>query len=105
VKQGNQIDFDLIERECNTDDVLVVDAKPGGGQMATAQELVREIEKLSPSERVRLIDRVIRETIKPDPEIESIWVKEAEARWAAFERGEVKAVPYESVLAKYRQKP
>ncbi|WP_162148624.1 addiction module protein [Desulfuromonas sp. TF] len=39
---------------------------------------------------------------KPDAEIERIWVKEAEARWAAFERGEVETVPYESVMARYR---
>lgn len=72
--------------------------------MPTAQELVREIEKLNPSERVRLIDRVIRGTIKPDAEIEQVWVKEAEARWSAFERGDVEAVPYESVVARYRDK-
>lgn len=72
--------------------------------MPTAQELVREIEKLNPLERVRLIDRVIRDTIKPDAEIEQVWVKEAETRWSAFERGDVEAVPYESVVARYRDK-
>jgi hypothetical protein len=70
--------------------------------MPTARELVQEIEKLPPAERVRLIDMVIRDTIKPDAEIERIWIKEAEARWAAFERGEVEAMPYESVMTKYR---
>jgi len=70
--------------------------------MPTAKELVQEIEKLSPAERVRLIDQVVRDTIKPDIEIENIWVKETEARWEAFERGEIAAVPYESVMAKYR---
>ena len=72
--------------------------------MPTAQELVREIEKLSPAERVRVIDKVIRDTIKPDPEIENIWVREAVARWEAFERGGIEAVPYESVMSKYRDK-
>ncbi len=72
--------------------------------MPTARELVQEIEKLPPAERVRLIDMVIRDTIKPDAEIERIWIKEAEARWAAFESGEVEAVPYESVMTKYRNR-
>jgi putative addiction module component (TIGR02574 family) len=72
--------------------------------MPTAKELFQEIEKLHPAERVRLIDRVIRDTIKPDAEIEEIWVKEAEARWKAFENGAVEVVPYESVMAKYRKK-
>ncbi len=70
--------------------------------MPTTKELVQEIEKLSPTERVRLIDLVIKGTINPDAEIERIWIREAEARWNAFERGEVSAVPYESVMAKYR---
>jgi hypothetical protein len=34
--------------------------------MPTVLELVQEIGKLSPAERVRVIDMVIRETIKPD---------------------------------------
>ena len=72
--------------------------------MATTQELVQEIEKLSPAERVRVIDRVIRDTIKPDAEIEKIWVREAVARWNAFERGEFEAIPYESIMARYRDK-
>lgn len=72
--------------------------------MPTTLELVREIEKLSPAERVRVIDMVIRDTIKPDAEIEKIWVKEAAARWNAFERGGIEPVPYEEVMAKYRGK-
>jgi len=70
--------------------------------MATALELVEEIIKLSPAERVRMIDRVIQETIKPDVELEKVWVREAAARWDAFERGEVDTMPYETVMAKYR---
>ncbi len=72
--------------------------------MSTARDLVQEIQKLPPAERVRLIDRVIRDTIKPDAEIDRIWVREAEERWGAFERGEVEAVPYDSVMAKYRDR-
>ncbi len=72
--------------------------------MPTTQELVQEIEKLSPAERVKIIDIVIRDIIKPDAEIEMVWVREAAASWNAFERGEVEAVPYESVMAKYREK-
>ncbi|BCR05268.1 hypothetical protein DESUT3_23370 [Desulfuromonas versatilis] len=72
--------------------------------MPTTKELVKEIEKLAPSERVKIIDLLIRDTIKPDEAIEKIWVKEASARWDAFERGEVEAVSYDSVMAKYRKK-
>lgn len=72
--------------------------------MSTAQDLVRELEKLPPAERVKIIDRVIRDTIKPDAEVEKIWVQEAAERWNAFERREIEAVPYDIVMAKYREK-
>ncbi len=72
--------------------------------MSTSLKLVQEIEKLSPAERVRLIDKVIRDTIKPDAEIEQIWVKESAARWQAFEQGVVETVPYQSVMSKYRDR-
>jgi hypothetical protein len=72
--------------------------------MSTALDLIKEIEKLPPAERVRMIDRVIRDTIKPDAEIEKIWICEAVARWSAFERGEIATVPYEAVMDRYRDK-
>ena len=47
---------------------------------------------------------VIRDTIKPDPENENIWIREAEVRWDAFTRGQVKPIPYAEVMAKYQEK-
>jgi hypothetical protein len=41
---------------------------------------------------------------EPGPAIERLWAKEAEERLAAYRRGEIKAVPLEEVLAKYRVK-
>jgi len=73
--------------------------------MPIAKALVQVIEKLSPAERVRLIDRGVRDTIRPDAEFENIWAKEVAARWNAFERGEVTVVPYEVVMSNYRKTP
>jgi hypothetical protein len=39
---------------------------------------------------------------EPDPQIDRLWAKEAEERLAAYRRGEIKAVPLQEVLAKYR---
>jgi len=72
--------------------------------MVSKLDLAEEMEKLSPVERIRVIDQVIRNTITPDPEVDTIWVNEAIARWKAFERGEVEPVPYEAVMSKYREK-
>ena len=72
--------------------------------MSTALELVHEIEKLTLSERVRVIDMVIRDMVHPDAEIESIWAEEAGQRWNAYKRGEVEPIPYETVMSRYRGK-
>ena len=72
--------------------------------MRTTRELIQEIEKLSPTERVRIIDTLIRDTIKPDAEIEKIWIKEAEARWEIFSSGKIELVPYNEVMSSYRKK-
>jgi len=71
--------------------------------MDTTLKLVREIEKLSPIDQLRIIDRVIRDVIKPDAEIDKIWAKEAAERWSAYKKGNVAPVPYDQVMAKYKK--
>ena len=73
--------------------------------MSTALELVHEIEKLTPPERVRVIDMVIRDMVHPDAEIESIWAEEAAHRWNAYKQGEIEPISYETVMSKYRGNP
>ena len=70
--------------------------------MATPIELVHEIEKLPPIERVRIVDIVMRDVMQPDSEIEKVWAREASARWDAYKRGEIKSVSYEEVMSKYK---
>lgn len=71
--------------------------------MATAEEIIRDIQTLSTVDRVRVIDNVIRSTIKPDPDIEKIWVHECEARWNTFEKNGEIPISYEEVMKKYRE--
>jgi putative addiction module component (TIGR02574 family) len=60
--------------------------------------------RLSPSERLELVDDILSSLDEPDSNIDGLWVKEAEERLAAYRRGEIKAIPLEEVLAKYRVK-
>ena len=60
--------------------------------------------KLSPSERLELVDDILASRDEPDPNIDKLWAKEAEDRLAAYRRGEIKVIPLEQVLAKYRGK-
>ncbi len=70
--------------------------------MPTIDEIIQEIEKLSGVERVKVVDRFLRNTIKPDAEIEAVWVREASVRWDAFAQGRVESVSYAEVMNKYR---
>lgn len=71
--------------------------------MTTTVKLVQEIEKLSLTERVQIVDTVIRDIIHPNSNIDKIWAKEAAARWSAYKRGDIKALPYEEVMSKYKK--
>ena len=69
-----------------------------------AKDLSAKARKLSPAERLELVDDVLASLDEPDPQIDRLWAKEAEERLAAYRRGEIKAVPLQEVLAKYRVK-
>lgn len=47
-----------------------------------------EARKLSPAERIELIDDILSSLDEPDAEIDRLWAKEAEERLAAYRRGE-----------------
>ena len=69
-----------------------------------AKSLSVQARKLSPSERLELVDEILASLHEPDPNIDRLWAKEAEDRLAAYRRDEINAVPLEQVLAKYRGK-
>ena len=71
--------------------------------MGIIDDLVKQIEKLPPSDRAQIVDTVIRDMASPDPEIDKIWMKEASIRWDDYQQEKVKAIPYEEVLSKYKR--
>jgi putative addiction module component (TIGR02574 family) len=62
------------------------------------QEMRESALKLAPEERFALVDEILRTLDKPDPEIDRLWIEEAERRLAAYRRREVKGIPAEDVL-------
>ncbi len=62
------------------------------------QELLESALKLEPAERFALADEILHSLDKPDPEIDRLWLEEAERRLAAFRRGEVKGIPAQQVI-------
>jgi putative addiction module component (TIGR02574 family) len=70
----------------------------------STKNLSVQARKLTPAERLDLVDDILASLDEPDPSIDQLWAKEAEDRLAAYRRGEIKTISLEEVLAKYRAK-
>lgn len=67
-------------------------------------ELAEKINTLSDVEKMELVDSILMQLDKPDPEIDRIWANEAQNRWQAYKLGKVPTVSYAEVMEKYRSK-
>ena len=69
---------------------------------------IKDIEKttlaLNALDKIHLVEKLLSSLDKPDPEIEKVWIKEAEERFAAYEKGELKAIPLEKVMRDIKRK-
>ena len=72
--------------------------------MARAMDkLTAEIHHLPDADKLRLVDAILLDLDRPDPEIDKVWAKESRKRWAAYKAGRAPAVSYETVMAKHRR--
>lgn len=67
------------------------------------QALIEQALQLPVLERLEVVDALLATIDEPNPEIDRLWIAEAEDRLAAYRRGEIKAVDMENVLAKYHK--
>ena len=73
--------------------------------MRTAAEKVRkQVQSLPDSDKLQLVDVLLTELDKPDPDIDRVWAAESQRRWKAYKAGKMKAVPYREVMKRYRMK-
>ena len=73
--------------------------------MATInKELKAKIRSLSDTEKLELVDSILIQLDRPDPEIDRVWADEARKRWLAYKSGKLESVPYDKVMGKYRTK-
>jgi hypothetical protein len=70
---------------------------------ALTQEVVDRIKALSDIEKLTVVDSILLELDRPDPELDRIWADESRARWLAYREGRAEHVPYADVMAKYRR--
>jgi len=70
--------------------------------MAASNEILKEVLNLAPTEKAKLIDKLLSSLDKPDKELDKLWAKEAEDRIEAYEQGKIRALTLKEVLEKYR---
>jgi putative addiction module component (TIGR02574 family) len=68
---------------------------------AGVKALSEQARKLTPEERIELIEDLQRSLDPTDPEIDRLWAEEARDRLSAYLRGEMEAIPFEEILRKY----
>jgi putative addiction module component (TIGR02574 family) len=73
------------------------------GIAKSVDKIAEEIRELPDVEKLRLVDGILSDLDKPDPEIDRVWADEARKRRAAYKAGKVPTVSYESVMAKHRR--
>jgi len=56
--------------------------------------------KLDPAGRFELIDELLHSLDRPDPELDRIWIEEAERRLAAYRTGRVQGIQASDVVGK-----
>jgi len=67
-----------------------------------SEELAGKIKSLPDIEKIELVDSILAQLDRPDPEIDRIWADEARKRWQAHKEGKIETVPYEQIMDKYR---
>jgi putative addiction module component (TIGR02574 family) len=68
-----------------------------------AEQIVEEALRLPPVERAVVVEQLLFSLDRPDPQIDTLWAREAEDRLAAYEAGQLQALPAEEVFAELEQ--
>jgi putative addiction module component (TIGR02574 family) len=69
----------------------------------TADDILVRIQSLSDIEKLRVVDEILTQLDKPDPELDRVWANEARKRWEGYKEGRIKTVSYEEVMAPYHR--
>lgn len=65
----------------------------------SAETLLKEALRLSSNDRAALVEGLILSLDKPDPELDALWLREAQDRMTAYRAGKLEAFDAEKVFA------
>ena len=63
-------------------------------------DILKHINEMPDIEKLKIVDSILKQLDKPDPEIDKIWKNEAKKRWKAYKEGKIATVPYDEVMKK-----
>ena len=66
-----------------------------------SKDIQKQIDELSDLEKQLVVDYILADFDKPDPEIDKLWAKEAVRRQKAMRSGKMKTHSYDDVMRKY----
>ncbi|MBC8185947.1 addiction module protein [candidate division KSB1 bacterium] len=69
--------------------------------MDSVRQLADKAISLKPVERLQLVDTILQSLDEPDAKIERLWIKEADARYEAYKRGELNTTDWDDINEKY----
>ena len=64
------------------------------------KEIIESALKLSPPEKLLIVESILRSLDEPNKEIENIWIEEAEKRLKAYRDGKLDGIPMEDIFKK-----
>lgn len=69
--------------------------------METIEQLAKKAITLQPVDRIKLVEAILHSLDKPDPAVEQNWAAESEARYEAYNRGELETTDWEEIKKRY----
>ena len=67
------------------------------------KNLQKQAISLDPVDKIHLVEMILESLNVPNPEIEKAWVAESEARYGAYQKGQIKAVDYKVIRKKFKK--
>jgi len=64
------------------------------------KEIIESALKLSPPEKLFIVESILRSLDEPDKEIDNIWIEEAAKRLKAYRDGKLEGIPMEDIFKK-----
>ena len=70
---------------------------------ATIEKMSEEVRQLPDIEKLALVEEILGQLDRPDPEVDKAWVEEVRQRRKAFQEGRMESHDYSDVMARYRR--